>query len=89
MLVDVRGVTMPIDLSPEDQQKAEALVASGRFTSVSEALHAGLEAIQEEEEWQDYARDRIAAGLEDLEAGRTMSGDDFLAWLQTQRQKQA
>jgi antitoxin ParD1/3/4 len=80
---------MDIDLKPEDQQKAEALVASGRFTSVADALHAGLEAIHEDDEWQDYARDRIAAGIADLEAGRTISGDDFLAWLQTQQQKQA
>lgn len=80
---------MSIDLNPEDQQEAEALVASGRFASVAEALHAGLQAIHEEEDWQDYARDRIAAGLEDIEAGRTMSADDFLSWLRTQRQKQA
>ena len=80
---------MTIDLSPEDQQQAEVLVASGRFSSISEALHAGLQAIHEEEEWQDYARDRIAAGLEDIEAGRTTSGDDFLSWLRTQQQKRA
>jgi antitoxin ParD1/3/4 len=80
---------MSIDLSPEDQKKVADLVASGRFDSAKDALHAGLEAIEEDPEWQAYARDRIEAGLADIEAGRTIPGDDFLAWLNTQRQKQA
>lgn len=80
---------MSVDLKPEDQKMAEALVASGRFDSVPDALHAGLEAIHEEDEWKEYARDRIAAGLADIEAGRTISGEDFLIWLESQRQKRA
>ena len=84
------STALPIeDLSPEDQQKAEALVASGRFTSVSEALHAGLEAIHEEEEWQDYARDRIAAGLEDIRAGRTVPVEEVLEELRALRLRKA
>ncbi len=80
---------MTIDLNPEDQQQAEALVASGRFGSVSEALHAGLQAIQVEQDWQDYARERIEAGLEDLEAGRTVPIEDVLEEVRALRQQQA
>jgi putative addiction module CopG family antidote len=80
---------MGVELEGENLKIAEALVASGRFESVSEAVHAGLEAIHEEEEWKDYARDRIEAGLADIEAGRTISGEDFLIWLEGQRQKRA
>jgi putative addiction module CopG family antidote len=80
---------MSITLTPEDQKKAEALVASGRFSSVSEALHAGLEAIEEDAEWQDYARDRIAAGLEDIEAGRTVPLEEVLEMLRAARLQKA
>ncbi len=78
---------MSITLSPEDQKKAEDLVASGRFNSISDALHAGLEAIEEDSEWQEYARDRIAAGLEDIEAGRTVPAEEVLAMLLTYNQQ--
>jgi putative addiction module CopG family antidote len=80
---------MSITLSPEDQQKAEALVASGRFNSISEALHAGLEAIKEDAEWQEYASDRIAAGLEDIEAGRTVPLEEVLEMLRAARLEKA
>ena len=84
---------MTIDLSPEDQQRAEALVASGRFSSISDALHAGLEAIQdaimEEDEWKEYAQDRIAAGMEDVRMGRTIPVEDFLEELRGLRQQKA
>ena len=80
---------MTVELSPDDQKKAEALVAAGRFESISDALHAGLKAIEEDDEWQDYARDRIAAGLEDIEAGRTKSAEEVLAMMRTYNQKKA
>jgi antitoxin ParD1/3/4 len=80
---------MSIDLSPEDQKKVADLVASGRFDSAKDALHAGLEAIEEDPEWQAYARDRIEAGLADLEAGRTRPAEEVLAKLRTFNQKQA
>ncbi len=81
---------MTVDLSPEDDQRAQALLASGRFASISDALHAGLKAIQDEEdEWNDYARDRIEAGLEDVKAGRTIPVHDFLEELRSVRQQKA
>jgi Arc/MetJ-type ribon-helix-helix transcriptional regulator len=84
---------MIINLSPEDQQRAEALVASGRFSSIPDALHAGLEAIQlaivEEEEWKDYAKDRIAAGMDDVREGRTIPVEDFIEELRGMRQQKA
>jgi len=87
MLSNGRTAAMSITLSPEDQKKAEDLVASGRFSSINDALHAGLEAIEEDPEWQEYARDRIAAGLEDIKAGRTVPAEEVLAKLRTYDQK--
>jgi putative addiction module CopG family antidote len=80
---------MSITLSPEDQQKAEALIASGRFLNLDAVIHAGIDALEEDADWNEYASDRIAAGLEDIEAGRVIDGDDFLEWLRSQRQQQA
>jgi Arc/MetJ-type ribon-helix-helix transcriptional regulator len=54
---------MTVDLSPEDQQKAEALVASGRFASVAEALHAGLSALEWEVQWSADVQASIDEGV--------------------------
>jgi antitoxin ParD1/3/4 len=80
---------MSIDLSSDDRKKLNDLVASGRFDSETDALHAGLEAIHEDPDWQDYARDRIDSGLADLEAGRTRPADEVLAMLRSLNQKKA
>jgi putative addiction module CopG family antidote len=80
---------MSITLSPEDQKKAEDLVASGRFSSINDALHAGLDALDEDPDWQEYASDRITAGLEDIEAGRTVPLEEVLEMLRAARLKEA
>ena len=80
---------MNIDLKPEDQERLDALVASGRFNSKSDALHAGIEALQEDEEWKSYAQDRIEAGLADLEAGRVVPVEEVLEMLRAARQQKA
>lgn len=78
-----------ITLSPEDQKKAEALVASGRFESIHDAVHAGLDALNEDADWQDFARDRIASGLADVEAGRTVPLQEVLDMLHAARLQKA
>ncbi|HEY4356283.1 MAG TPA: hypothetical protein VGN16_11085 [Acidobacteriaceae bacterium] len=57
---------MNIKLSSEDQAKAEALVAAGRFESVTDALHAGLEALEWEEKmfpWTPELQHAIDRGV--------------------------
>lgn len=76
---------MSIDLKPKDQKKVDELVSSGRFDSAADALHAGLETIEEDDEWKDYARDRITAGLEDIQAGRTVPLEEVLEMLRPAR----
>ena len=80
---------MSIDLKPEDQQKAEAMVSSGRFASVEEVLHAGLQRLEREEQYKDLVKTKIAKGLEDVAAGRTVSREEFLAEIKERRRKRA
>ena len=78
---------MSIDLTPEDQKVAEALVASGRFDSLSAVVHAAIQAVQEDTEWKDYAHDRIEAGWADMEAGRTTPAEEVMAMLRALNQE--
>ncbi len=76
-------------LRPEDQERANKLVSSGRFPDVEAVLQAGLDALEDDDEWRSYAQDRIAAGLADVEAGHTIPLDEFLARLRTHRLQKA
>lgn len=80
---------MSITLSTEDEQKLEQLVASGRFESTEAALQAALDTLMANEAWLSYAKERIAAGLEDIRQGRTISGEDFRKEILARRTKSA
>ena len=80
---------MTVELKSEDQQKAEAMVSSGRFASVEEVLHAGLQRLEREEQYKDLVITKIAKGLEDVAAGRTVSREEFLAEIKERRRKRA
>lgn len=68
---------MSITLSSEEEQKVAELVASGRFQSMEDAVHSALDDLFRAEAYIAYAKERIAAGLEDFKAGRTISGEQF------------
>jgi antitoxin ParD1/3/4 len=80
---------MNVSLTPELEKFVEDTVASGRYASASELVRAGLRTLEAEERWKSYAKAKIARGLEDAAAGRTVSGDDFLAELAERRRKRA
>jgi putative addiction module CopG family antidote len=80
---------MTVELKAEDQQKAEALVSSGHFSSVAEVLHEGLHRLEREEQYKDLVKAKIAKGLEDIAAGRTVSREEFLAEIKERRRKRA
>jgi Arc/MetJ-type ribon-helix-helix transcriptional regulator len=83
----IGGGPRSVELSAEDQEKVKAMVASGRFGSEAEALYAAFEALDEDDEWKEYAQDRIAAGLEDIEAGRVRPAEEVPAMLRSYHQK--
>ena len=66
---------MNVSLTPELEQFVGDTVATGRFSSASEVVRASLRIFQEEERWKEYARAKIARGLEDVAAGRVVDGE--------------
>ena len=80
---------MTVELKSEDQQKAEAMVSSGRFASVEEVLHTAVQNLDREEQYKNLVKTKIAKGLEDVAAGRTVSREEFLAEIKERRRKRA
>jgi len=80
---------MTVELKSEDQQKAEAMVSSGRFASVEEVLHTAVQNLDREEHYKNLVKTKIAKGLEDVAAGRTVSREEFLAEIKERRRKRA
>ena len=56
-------------------------IANGRFESVSEAVHAGLQLLEKHEAKLDVVRQRLEVAEHQLEAGDSTDGDLFLAQL--------
>jgi Arc/MetJ-type ribon-helix-helix transcriptional regulator len=75
---------MTVELHPDDRKVLEGMIASGRFRSAPDALHAALAALDEleTEDWKGYAAERIEAGLEDVRLGRTVPAQEIYAMLQ-------
>ena len=78
---------MTVELNAEYESRAQKLVAAGRFRDMEEVLQAGVDALEENESWLCYARERIQRGLNDIEAGRTVSGEAFMEQLHRARLK--
>ena len=76
---------MTIEISAEDHAMLQNLVASGRFGSISEAVHeSALHFAQEDApdaEWKRQLDAGIDRGLADVEVGRYRPANEFLAEL--------
>ncbi len=66
---------MNVSLTPELEKFVEDSVASGLYSSASELVRAGLRKLEEEQRWTAYAKERIQAGLDDMDAGRIVDGE--------------
>jgi antitoxin ParD1/3/4 len=66
---------MNVRLTPEQEELVERLVLEGRYPTVSEAIHAGLQLLERELAWKADARMKIQEGLDDLKAGRVVDGE--------------
>jgi len=66
---------MNVSLTPELEQFIADKVATGRYSSASEVVRAGLRILEEEQKWLTYAREKVAIGIEDMTAGRIVDGE--------------
>lgn len=80
---------MNVSLTPELEKFVDDTVATGRYSSASEVVRASLRRMEEEERWKAYAKAKIARGLEDIAAGKSISRDKFLAEVTKRRRKRA
>jgi Arc/MetJ-type ribon-helix-helix transcriptional regulator len=80
---------MSITLSSEEEQKVAELVANGRFQSAEDAVHSALDDLFRAEAWTVYAKERMAAGVQDFTMGRTISGEQFRQEILGRRQLRA
>jgi antitoxin ParD1/3/4 len=80
---------MNVSLTPELEKFVDETVATGRYSSASEVVRAGLRKLEEQERWKSYAKAKIAKGLDDIAAGRTVSEEEFLAEIELRRRKRA
>jgi Arc/MetJ-type ribon-helix-helix transcriptional regulator len=81
-------MTISVVISEAAKAHAEALVSSGRYESLEEAVEA---AIWQLEDWEDEEVDldslsaehraAVEEGLADIEAGRVVDGETFFAEL--------
>ncbi len=54
-------------LTAENEQYLEAQVAAGRFSSLKDAIN---ELVESERRWNESVKEKVAAGIADLESGR-------------------
>jgi antitoxin ParD1/3/4 len=77
-----------VSLTPELEQLVHLKVQTGRYTSASEVVREALRLMEERDQVQalnkDAIRNKIAAGMASLRAGKGADGDAFLASMDTE-----
>ena len=76
---------MNVNLTEELESLVHSKVKSGRYNSASEVVREALRLLEERDELMEIRREevrrRIRAGIDSLERGEGLDGDDFLARL--------
>ena len=75
---------MNVHLTPELKQLVEDRVASGRYSSASEVIRAGLRLLEEEEKWRADVRQKIAEGMAQAKAGQLVDGEEVFDRLESE-----
>jgi len=74
---------MNVSLTPELEDLIHGKVRTGRYTSASEVVREALRLMEERDQervrLQDDVREKIAAGMASLKAGRSVDGESFFA----------
>lgn len=73
---------MNVSLTPELEQMISIKVKSGMYNTASEVVREGLRLMQQRDEMREKKlaalRADLRTGLEAVEAGRTVNGEEFL-----------
>ena len=69
-----------VDLGKRLEATVKKLVAQSRYNSRSEVLREGVRLVEEREKRLAELDAKLAAGLADIKAGRTHTGDEVLAY---------
>jgi antitoxin ParD1/3/4 len=76
---------MNVSLTPELETLIHLKVSNGRYTSASEVVREALRLMDERDQVQELykasMREKIAAGMASLRAGRGSDGEAFMARL--------
>lgn len=76
---------MNVSLTPELETLIHSKVSNGRYTSASEVVREALRLMEERDQMQELykasMREKIAAGMASLRAGKGTDGEDFMAEL--------
>ena len=74
---------MNVSLTPELEKVVDQKVKSGLYNSASEVVREGLRLLQQRDEMREAKlnalRAEIQKGIDDLEAGRYMDGEEAMA----------
>lgn len=71
---------MAVRISPDNESRLIALMESGAFESVDDALSSALDLLSERQE-RDALREAIAIGIADVQTGATVVANDAF-WAQ-------
>ena len=74
---------MNVSLTEELQELVERKVKSGRFTSASEVVRAGLRLLEQEDDYREAElealRTKVQEGVEQAERGELADGEEALS----------
>ncbi|MDZ8221694.1 MULTISPECIES: type II toxin-antitoxin system ParD family antitoxin [unclassified Nostoc] len=73
---------MYIQIKPELEQFIQAQLASGRFASADDVINEAFKLLQEREQRLEELRQKIAVGIEQIEAGQVTDGEAVFARFQ-------
>jgi antitoxin ParD1/3/4 len=77
---------MPTSLTSSQETLLQRLVDAGRFQNASEALETALRLLEKREQhyqqWLQDAQHKIAIGIDQLDRGEGLDGDDVIERLQ-------
>lgn len=84
---------MNVSLTPELESLINERVASGRYRSASEVVREALRLLADQDDLQqarlDEIRARVATGLDELDNGEGIDGEDFMNSLLTRLEARA